>query len=416
MIPLIANDIKRSDARFIIFFTLIHIQFYNCVFVRPIRYLFFILNILFSLYFLICFLKCREKGTTIVDKSMTMWLICFWMSAVVGGIGGQNLIYWFKAISGSYLIIGFYFYLKLKRISVDFLYRLLIYMLLGNILITILCYIQFPDCWFGINTYEDDIIQSMIADSQNRNLMRFVLPCKFLSPLFILYLLQNRQFDLRTISLLGILGLSFILIGNRFPMLILTVCVFFMLMFFSSIRISKKIQTVFVVVILLLIVFSIPFTRNILTGLIGLTNDQYDSFGEDNIRVLAATYFFTEFNDGDVLHSIIGNGIAVHDSGSYSDRLEMIAQTFAYYTSDVGFAFVYVSFGIVGLFLFAFWLFSVLKKKVPKGIGYIKVYFLFIVLSMICGNYWFENLLIMSILCYILNESHLDLINENNYN
>ena len=409
MIRLIQNDIHRKDAYFIIFFILMNLRFYNCALAHPLRYVFFISDILFSFYFLYCFLKYKEHNKNLVTISMSILYLIFWGSAIIGQIGEQNIFYWFRTASGSYLIFGFYYYLQLKRINPTFLFRLVLYMTIGYMIITILCYIQFPNCWFGIAGWVKDAVDDIISDGANRGILRFVLPCKMYIIFWIFYVLSRFKMNMRNLFILFVLVVYLLLIGNRFPLFTCALCSLYMILFSKNIRLKYKIQLTIFGILLLSIVVLIPFTNNIINSLLNYTSNQYESIGNENIRILSATYFFTEFNGHDLFHIIVGNGIITNDHSAYGLKIAQL-QNIGYFSSDVGFCSIYIQFGIIGLLALALWLAGVLTIKIPKHLNYIKVFMFFIVLSMIAGGYWFQDLILIAILTYIMVYSHNKMI------
>ena len=79
------------------------------------------------------------------------------------------------------------------------------------------------------------------------------------------------------------------------------------------------------------------------------------------------------------------------------------AHEIGYWESDVGYAEIFVYFGLIGLIALLIWFIGVLTVRIPSEYFFFKRYILFfIIISMICGGYWFENIVEMSIITYIL--------------
>ena len=111
-----------------------------------------------------------------------------------------------------YLIWGFYYYLRLYNIKVEFLFALFRYMFIGYLLITVICYILFPHFLFGMPSY-DNAIKHMLSEADNRGVMRFNLPCKMLIPFFIFFQISKLQMSIKDISNLLFLFVCLFLIG-----------------------------------------------------------------------------------------------------------------------------------------------------------------------------------------------------------
>lgn len=73
-----------------------------------------------------------------------------------------------------------------------------------------------------------------------------------------------------------------------------------------------------------------------------------------------------------------------------------------YWESDVGYAEIFVYFGLIGLIALLIWFIGVLTVRIPSEYFFLKIYLIFIIISMICGGYWFENIVEMAIITYIL--------------
>ena len=170
----------------------------------------------------------------------------------------------------------------------------------------------------------------------------------------------------------------------------------------------QKLKIAVTVSLLVMLLFCIPLTSNIINSLVDMTKTERQAGDENNIRVLAATYFFKEFNAGNPEAVFIGNGIASNGSDSYSRKIKYLNTYLGYWESDVGFCEIYIYFGILGLVALLFWCWCLYKTKVRNEYKYIKYYFLFLILAMICGGYWFENLYIVNILSYILVNNQIN--------
>jgi len=270
----------------------------------------------------------------------------------------------------------------------------------------IICYIQYPDCWWGIAAWEDDGLGHLANDSLDRGVIRFSLPCKMLIPLFIFYYF-NKSINLKqkiNWAAIGVLGILLLMIGNRYPLALTVVIVFIMYMYSSKLRLYQKVYAVMTIIVFSLFIYIIPFTNNIVSSLVNRSNQEYEGSGENNIRVLAATYFFTDFNEGNAFNKIFGNGIYVPKSNPFSEEIDRLKDDFAFYTSDVGYCQIYLFYGLIGILGLFLWYLTSLKLKVPKKGKFIKIYFTFLMLSMIAGGYWFENIVIVAMLSYVLSE------------
>ena len=399
---LLPSFIKKSNALFIVFFILHYLRLYNCVIykIQALKHLALIIDMLFSFYFLFCYIRYKKKHhVSLLEKSVSLLFLIFWGSLIVGSYQGQNFLYALKQLSMLYLIWGFYYYLRLYNIKVEFLFALFRYMFIGYLLITVICYILFPHFLFGMPSY-DNAIKHMLSEADNRGVMRFNLPCKMLIPFFIFFQISKLQMSIKDISNLLFLFVCLFLIGNRFPLAVTVLCSFLLCMTSKSLNLSQKVKLVVIFFVLGVLIYNIPFTRNIVNNMLEITSTQAE-YGENDIRVISATYFFTELNEGDIFKNIFGNGIYTHDLSPYGKLMDY-AHEIGYWESDVGYAEIFVYFGLIGLIALLIWFIGVLTVRIPSEYFFLKIYLIFIIISMICGGYWFENIVEMAIITYIL--------------
>lgn len=403
------NSIPRSESILICIFIINYLRFYNFgvynVF-TPVKYTGYIIDISYATYFFFCFLRVYQTKSWF-EKSVNILYLVFLGSSVVGFIGGQSIVYWLRGAAPGYLTLGFYYYLRYKKIPISYVMRILKYMLIGYVIIMILCYLQYPDSWWGVATWEDDGVGHLKSDAQDRGTIRFALPCKMLIPLFIFYLvgLEKSNSNKDRLIKLTVLFILLLMIGNRYPLFLTVLLVIFTLILSSRYNLATKIKMTFSILVIFILVLVMPFTNKIVSSLVEHSNTEYEGSGENNIRILAATYYFTEFNDeSDKFHIYLGNGIEVPKSNDFAKRMDELRETRSFYSSDVGYCQIYLFFGVVGLIALFLWYISALKLKTPSEASFIKLYFTFLILSMIAGGYWFENMVIVALLSYILSQ------------
>ena len=364
-----------------------------------------VLDICFAFFFFVCFVRCK-KNNCLFEKSTTLLYLIFCFSFFVGLKNGQEIDRLFKYTSSVFLQFGFYYYLKCYKIDLDFLQKVLKYLLIGYVVVSVFCYLQYPNLWFGGN--DEQSLERMKDSIENRGIVRVSLPCKMLIPLFLFSEAQYVGTDKGNKLHLFCLLFLFILVANRFPLVMSILVLAYMLLASRHIRKIQKLKIAVTVSLLGILLFCIPLTSNIINSLVDMTKTERQAGDENNIRVLAATYFFKEFNAGNPEAVFIGNGIASNGSDSYSRKIKYLNTYLGYWESDVGFCEIYIYFGILGLVALLFWCWCLYKTKVRNEYKYIKYYFLFLILAMICGGYWFENLYIVNILSYILVNNQIN--------
>ena len=397
-------NIKQSQVWFLVLFMLFQYSFYSCnIFGFPFfKYLRYCVNAYYAITFLFCAFSCKKDSKSFLEKTMIYTYIVFFIALIVGVMDGQYIDYALKGASGSYLTWGVYFYLKKYHIPEDFLMRMIKLFIVGTFVVVILCYIQFPNCWFGIT--DDDTVESLIRSaSEERGTLRFSIAGKFLVSLLIFYQLQSFTMSRKSIFRLTVCFAFLLLAGHRVPFAVTVALSLLMVVFSKAIRKKTKIQLVGMMAILCALVFIIPATKNIIDKQTALT-EQGGASGvdEDNIRLRMATYYLTEFNaPNDYYHKILGNGMFFPNSGKYAKRVEAL-QDRQYWLVDIEYIQHYIFFGLLGLVALLMWYVAMLTIRIPKDYVYIKYFIMYIALSETTGGYWEWHLPVLSMLSYFL--------------
>ncbi len=215
---------------------------------------------------------------------MILMYVVFFIALAVGIMDGQYVDYALKGACNTYLMWGVYFYLKRYRIPEDFIIRLVRLFIIGTFLVVILCYIQFPNCWFGISG--DDVAEALQASAEDRGTMRFSIAGKFLVSLLIFYQLQSFTMTWKSIFRLAVCFAFLLLAGHRVPFVVTALLSVLMIFFSKAIRTKTKIQLVGMMAVLCMLVFVIPATKNIIDKQTALTEEGgANGVDDDNIRL-----------------------------------------------------------------------------------------------------------------------------------
>lgn len=193
----------------------------------------------FSFYFLFAIYGIRKTSCFVAGEKCKPSISYILGQFDCGLLSRTEFLYALKQLSMLYLIWGFYYYLRLYNIKVEFLFALFRYMFIGYLLITVICYILFPHFLFGMPSY-DNAIKHMLSEADNRGVMRFNLPCKMLIPFFIFFQISKLQMSIKDISNLLFLFVCLFLIGNRFPLAVTVLCSFLLCMTSKSLNLSQK--------------------------------------------------------------------------------------------------------------------------------------------------------------------------------
>lgn len=393
---------------FVVIYILHLIRFYFFIPYVNLNNILNIIDTFYAVFFVICFIKYKIRKPITKLELATVFLYLIFCFSIFNGIrGGQEIARVLKYTSMVFLQFGFYFYIRLYNIRVNFLLRFLNTLLIGYALISVLCYLQYPHLLFGGNDVQS--LARMKTSLTERGLIRFTLPCKMLIPLFIFIEVQNLGLKAYNKAKILFLFILLFLIGNRFPLVVSLLVIIYMIILSDHIKFMMKVKAGLIIIGLIFLFSIIPITRNIMLAQIQTTLNEKDAGDENNIRVLSATYFFTEFNHDKLTPIIIGNGIPSNGNDKYSKRIKSLNEEQIFWEGDVGYCEIYIYFGIVGLFALFFWCYGIYNIKIEIKYKYIKYYILFLMISMLCGGYWFENIYIINIITYILVKSNENL-------
>lgn len=149
--------------------------------------------------------------------------------------------------------------------------------------------------------------------------------------------------------------------------------------------------------------------RNSLLGnLIELTENQLESHnqGDTYIRVLEYKYFFTDYNNNPIA-ILLGNGTP-HHNHKYGKREQVIQESFGYFQSDVGYARIYVTIGIVGLYIVLCLFFFPLQQNVQPTLMFAKLYIIYQIFANIAASWIWGEIIFICISFYLLHKSWMN--------
>lgn len=281
----------------------------------------------------------------------------------------------------------FYYALHMLRIPDKELEKIILYLALIYVFFYIIQYFAYPTIIFRVR---------VIEERGTIRIFQVGLSYMILAYFYVL----NRSFDKLSLRGIGMLFLFFsviILMGTRqllFSMFLLTML---------NILMSRKVKSK-LMVILLAMFAAIPVVlmfQDIFTSIISLSKEQSVGF-EENIRVLAGTFFLTEFFPNNLAY-LTGNGADSANSG-YGMTIQMYKDVFGFYQSDVGIIGDYSKFGILFLAGVFSILYRTLKTRFSDDLNYIKYFFLFAILTGITGAGLFgeaNSIVTISIILYL---------------
>ena len=142
--------------------------------------------------------------------------------------------------------------------------------------------------------------------------------------------------------------------------------------------------------------------NSILGKLLSETTEQYSSqkSGNENIRIQEYRYYFTEYSEN-IFQVIFGNGVA-NSTSSFGKMETELAKNKYLYASDVGYAEIYIRFGIIGLFLYGTIFYRCIKQKVSPKYIYAKLFIIYLIFANIAASWVFHDAIILCLSLYIL--------------
>lgn len=135
--------------------------------------------------------------------------------------------------------------------------------------------------------------------------------------------------------------------------------------------------------------------------------------GEENIRITAYKYFFSDFSPN-IITNLFGNSFP--HSESHYGRVEEKLKSQGLFLSDVGYAEIYVTLGIIGLVLYILLFIICSFAKLPSELLYAKLYMIFMALYTIASNYYtmIDGQITIAICVYIIMKYRINAVPNTN--
>lgn len=228
-------------------------------------------------------------------------------------------------------------------------------------------------------------------------------------PLYLAYFLSISKFKTSTrkwkwFTIISVLFLTIVLQLGR--QAILFSAVFGLLLYLRGTSFAKKL-------IALILVISSIYLLPILAGSVfdGLkerTEQELDSQedGEDNVRIAAYKFYFSDVSRN-ILNDLFGNGFFSLGKSKYADYVDKYGRSQGLIPADVGYASIYLYYGVFGLTIFGLILIRVLRLKVNDDYYYAKYYIYFLYCGNIAGSTLLGTIPTFCLALYILSKGNL---------
>lgn len=323
------------------------------------------------------------------------------------------LLFWDQSIIRSlkvtliYLIPIFYFYLYKTRPKLQTIEYFIYFFAFTYIILWVYALLMFPTRIFG---YHDANGLSESGELITRGIFRFnfvgrgflviafflslnkyiLLKRKkflYLSLLFFLMIILQVTRQLLLFSF--IVGFYYVLRNNRYVWLYISLILFLLFVTPNLVNLEK-----------------IPIIRELTVETSDQIMDQKQ--GEENVRIQAYKYFFSNNWSKNILTDIFGNGIP--DSQSEYFNVFGKAASMGYGTTDAGYAGMYIYTGYLGLFLYISLFLISAFSKVPPEYMFAKLYMIFMI-PMNFGADWYSKVdfcIIMCICVYLIGQYNIN--------
>lgn len=400
--------VKKNNINLLLLmlFPLIFYQFYKVVYISQTlaKMLFFVMIALLLALFTFTLLKIKKHSLFQLPLKFFFLVIVFSMFNAYM-FWGQDFILSFRS-TAPYMGMLYFFLLVWMKPSIKDMEK--IFLIYCFLYILLWCYglYKAPEVIFGADP------ESSIDDS--RGVFRLLLAGKGFLVLALFYYVN--QFVLSKKSKWLIVALIIFLV---IVLQVMRQMIFFSLVISVCYILKNKKWLLCIFVPLLLIVYfnGVNYNANddsVLGKLISLSVKQFEQHntGDENIRVLEYIYFFTSYSKN-IFTDLMGNGVPHYES-LYGVKEVSIMEQLAYYMSDVGYAELFIRFGIIGMLLYLYVLAKAILYKGTRSVGYAKMFIIYIVGVSIGSNFLFIDAIPISIALYIIELDKFNCIKEKN--
>lgn len=297
-------------------------------------------------------------------------------------------------ISATILAVVYFFFLLKKKPDYEQIENIIIVYGCLFILCWIINLVCFPNVYFTMSLEH-------ITDEALRGALRFNIPGIGFLVLFY-FLNLSKYLSLKSNNYLILTALCFVVIVFQVTRQIILSVAIITIWF-----ILRKVKYIYFYLSILIISFYfMPIeSYNIEGTIIGkmVNETQYQlknttSSGEKDVRIRAYEYFFKDFNES-IIAIIFGNG-RPHSLSKYGEGYMRKQEVNRYYLTDVGFAAIYVQYGIVGSLAFFYFFYFNLKNRVSVNVYFAKLYMVHLVIISFASYGVLYDMITLSIAAY----------------
>lgn len=369
---------------------------FGCVYLNTIyiKITFFFVLFIILLYTIPLIFKKYKKNSysfwirNIVLSILVSFIPCF--------IFHDQSLYLSYTISSFCLSVTYFFFLMKEKISMKEVERVII--LYG-------CF--FVICWIvDLLTFPNVVFTSSInhiSDNMDRGALRFNIPGIGFLCLFYLYCLCKYINTKNKYMLSLAIFLYIVVVFQVTRQIILAITIL------SIWCLIKKMKYKYLCLgILTIILCYIPYEKllnndTMIAKMINQTIEQQNNNTQNDqsdVRIRAYRYFLCDFNKN-ITTVIIGNG-QPHSLSSYGIEYEKKRNVNRFFLTDVGYAAIFVLYGIIGLVFFIGLFLYNIKNKVSSNVYYSKLYLVYLIIITFVSFGILYDMIILSLAAYSL--------------
>lgn len=297
-------------------------------------------------------------------------------------------------VTAPYLAVIFYFYLIKTRPTLETL-EFFIWLYTGiYILLWLYGTSQAPVTVFGD---PEDIVDD------SRGIFRLHIPGKAILVLALFFSVNTYITTKRSKFLILAALLFAVIVAHVIRQVILwsfLVSIYFLLR--SNTRVWFYMVFVGILCIFFIEYIEIP-KDSIIGNLVSLTEDQLDNqkSGEDDVRIRAYSFFFNDYSKN-IITDIFGNGMPHANSAYGNYYVNLVQESYRFFLSDVGYAQMFALTGWVGLCLYLYLFYKVIKQTVSPRIVFAKLFIIYQIFSNIAASWYTHDTVLIAICIYLL--------------
>ena len=307
----------------------------------------------------------------------------------------QSPILTFVSSFGFFSFFHFFFFKKFN-LSIDFIERLVWWLTVVYMVCFTYALLKAPmKVFLGYGEIDKDL-------NNARGLFRIRLTLIGAGPLYLaFYMAISKYLKTKLSKWLIITIILFVYIAlqlGRQSILISLVLGFLFL--FTKVSFFKKILITLVCYgVIWFSIISVPFISKMLEETENQVNYNKD---EDDIRIKAYKFYMVEMTTNPFT-GLFGKGMyTLVDNNPYGDYINTYGRNKGLIPSDVGYAKIYLLFGVSGLLIFFIIFYRTLKQKVPEEYLYVKYYIFSLMIGSVAGSPLLGTIPIYCMAVYIL--------------